>query len=49
MCCDICPYYEDCEELGKIKRNCCPDCPDFEECMGKEVEEVEVDPEAEVE
>lgn len=42
MCCEICSYYKDCEELGKIKNSCCPDCPSYEECMGGEIEE-EVD------
>ncbi len=39
MCCNLCPYYEECEEIKKLKEICCPDCPDYEECMGGEVEE----------
>lgn len=39
MCCDICPYYEDCEELGRVRDTCCPDCPDYDGCMGGEIEE----------
>ncbi len=38
MCCEICPYYKDCEDLGKIRQACCPDCPDYGECLGSEVE-----------
>jgi hypothetical protein len=36
MCCDVCPYYEECDELGKTTENCCPECPDYEDCMGSE-------------
>ncbi|MCS7258360.1 MAG: hypothetical protein NZ601_03200 [candidate division WOR-3 bacterium] len=36
MCCDVCPYYEDCEETGKTTNECCPDCPDYENCVGSE-------------
>ncbi len=40
MCCDICPYYEECEELGKLRDTCCDECPDYDECMiGDEFEE----------
>ncbi|MEO0072207.1 MAG: hypothetical protein ABIK10_02030 [candidate division WOR-3 bacterium] len=36
MCCDVCPYYNDCEETGKCTEKCCPDCPDYDHCMGNE-------------
>lgn len=35
MCCDICPYFDECEELGKVKEGCCRECPDYDECMGE--------------
>ncbi|MCX7785088.1 MAG: hypothetical protein N2201_02495 [candidate division WOR-3 bacterium] len=39
MCCDICPYYEECEELGKLRDDCCDECPDYDECMAGGFEE----------
>lgn len=36
MCCDICPYYDECEGLGKVKEACCSECPDYQECLGAE-------------
>jgi len=39
MCCDLCPQYESCDELGELRRECCPQCPDYEECMEEEEEE----------
>ncbi len=46
MCCDICPFFEECEELGKVKDSCCSECPDYDECIGegfgKEEEEEEL-------
>lgn len=42
MCCDICPYFDDCQEAEKLRDGCCPECPDYEECMGEErIEEEE--------
>jgi hypothetical protein len=45
MCCDICPFFDECEELGKVKDSCCSECPDYDECIGegfkKEEEEEE--------
>jgi len=38
MCCEICPYYEECKELGKLKDTCCEECPDYYECMGAGLE-----------
>lgn len=46
MCCDICPFFEECEDLGKVKDSCCSECPDYDECIGegfgKEEEEEEL-------
>lgn len=36
MCCDICPYFEECQELDKLQENCCAECPDYADCMGGE-------------
>lgn len=41
MCCDICPYYDECQELDKLQEDCCSECPDFNECKGKGQEEDE--------
>lgn len=41
MCCDICPYFDECQEAGKHRDECCPECPDYEECMGEELIEEE--------
>jgi hypothetical protein len=41
MCCDICPYYEECLELDKFQENCCAECPDYAECSGESYEEVD--------
>lgn len=38
MCCDICPYYEECSELEKFQENCCVECPDYAECSGENLE-----------
>lgn len=35
MCCDICPYYDECQELDKLQENCCVECPDYNECSGE--------------
>jgi hypothetical protein len=43
MCCDICPYYEECQELDKLQDNCCAECPDYSECIGGEGYEEELD------
>jgi hypothetical protein len=45
MCCDICPYYEECQELDKLQENCCAECPDYSECIGGEGYEEELDEE----
>ncbi len=34
MCCGICPEYDDCEKLERLKNYCCEECPDYEECIG---------------
>jgi hypothetical protein len=36
MCCDICPYYDECAELEELQENCCADCPDFADCQDRE-------------
>ena len=33
MCCDICPYYDECDELDELQEECCPECPDFGSCQ----------------
>lgn len=35
MCCEICPEYEDCEKVERLKNYCCEECPDYEACMGE--------------
>lgn len=35
MCCDICPYYDECHELDNLQENCCAECPDYAECSGE--------------
>ena len=35
MCCDICPFFDECEEIGKVKDSCCSECPDYDECIGE--------------
>ncbi len=49
MCCDICPFYDECEETGKIKDKCCPECPDYENCVGAEEDYEEEEEEEEFE
>lgn len=39
MCCDICPYYDECQELDKLQESCCGECPDYEECIGANYEQ----------
>jgi hypothetical protein len=41
MCCDICPYYDECQELDKLQENCCGECPDYQECIGVNYEQNE--------
>jgi hypothetical protein len=36
MCCDICPYYDECEELEELQEECCPECPDYHDCQERE-------------
>lgn len=39
VCCDICPYYDECEELDELQEDCCLECPDYYECQEEEEEE----------
>jgi hypothetical protein len=32
MCCDVCPYYDECKKLNKTREECCRECPDYEDC-----------------
>lgn len=32
MCCDVCPYYDECIALNKTRKECCQECPDYEDC-----------------
>lgn len=34
MCCDVCPYFDECEELDDLREECCADCPDLSDCQG---------------
>jgi hypothetical protein len=43
MCCDICPYFDECQELGKLQETCCAECPDYNECAGEGFETDESD------
>ena len=36
MCCELCPYSDECEELDEVQDECCPECPDFEDCQSRE-------------
>ena len=36
MCCDICPFYDECEELDELQEDCCRECPDFGDCQAEE-------------
>jgi hypothetical protein len=33
MCCDICPFFDECEELDELQEVCCRECPDFGDCQ----------------
>lgn len=33
MCCDICPFFDECEELDELQEECCRECPDFRDCQ----------------
>jgi hypothetical protein len=35
MCCDICPFYDECVELDELQENCCRECPDFGDCQSE--------------
>jgi hypothetical protein len=35
LCCDICPFYDECEELDELLDECCRECPDFLDCQSK--------------
>lgn len=40
MCCDICPYFDECKDFDKLDENVCPECPDYRECISeKEISE----------
>ncbi len=41
MCCDICPYYNECKALNKTRNECCQECPDYEDCTELEENEEE--------
>jgi hypothetical protein len=44
VCCDICPYYDECKDLDNLNENCCPECPDYKECSGeKEYQDEELE------
>lgn len=47
MCCDICPFFDECEELDELQPDCCPECPDFGNCQEKLEKELEADEDAE--
>ncbi|MEO0074949.1 MAG: hypothetical protein ABIK31_02435 [candidate division WOR-3 bacterium] len=36
MCCEVCPYYDECRDMETLNENCCPECPDYEECQANE-------------
>jgi len=33
MCCDSCPYYDDCSANNELEEKCCRKCPDYEVCF----------------
>jgi len=41
MCCDICPYFDECSALNKTRSDCCQECPDYADCMEFEENEEE--------
>lgn len=41
ICCDLCPYYDECKVLNKIRDGCCQECPDYEDCIELEENEEE--------
>ncbi|MEO0076182.1 MAG: hypothetical protein ABIK33_00230 [candidate division WOR-3 bacterium] len=43
MCCDICPFYDECQELDKLDENCCSECPDYSDCQGEKFDEEDYD------
>lgn len=51
MCCDICPYFDECEELDELRADCCQECPDYFDCRehasDEELEEAEPEDRAE--
>jgi hypothetical protein len=49
MCCDICPYFDECQELDKLQETCCVECPDHNECAGEGFETEESGEEQELE
>jgi hypothetical protein len=36
MCCDICPFFDECEELDELQEDCCRECPDFGDCQAED-------------
>jgi len=36
MCCDICPFFDECEELDELQEECCRECPDFGDCQAED-------------
>jgi len=32
MCCDLCPEFEDCEDVAEGPEYCCSRCPEYEDC-----------------
>jgi hypothetical protein len=36
MCCDICPFFDECEELDELQEDYCRECPDFGDCQAED-------------
>ena len=34
MCCDSCPYHDDCSAKNELEDKCCRKCPDYDVCFG---------------
>jgi len=46
MCCDICPYFDECEDLDELQEDCCPECPDYHDCQERDAEQSEEEEES---
>ena len=36
MCCDICPYFDECEDTDELQDDCCRECPEYPDCQNKD-------------